>query len=191
MNRDAAPVDCSAYGPTYDVSSNTCLAPVCIVVGTGSCGPYCPGGTSTGMTATPSSDQFCGNTTAYSTPPTCPFNAGGCISYTFEGLLEGNPALQTAASAVLDIIPDLTTCLNDAKSDQPLFNCLGNCRTAASSDLQRGLCIVECPITNVPSSCDKFFLDAIELPLGLLSEAEAIVLLFIHAAMCLVSPCPT
>jgi hypothetical protein len=131
------------------------------------------------VTATPSSDQLCGDNTA-SFSPIFPFNAGGCISHTFEGLFEQNPALQAAASAVLDIISDLTPYLNDVKLDQPLFNCLGACRAAGGSDLQRGLCIVECPIDNVPFSCDKFFTDVIELPFGLLDEDLAIVLLFIY-----------
>jgi hypothetical protein len=186
QNRDGPPVNCSAYGPTYDVSNNTCLAPICIVVGSGSCGPYCPGGVLTNMTATQSSNQFCDNTTA---SPPCPINAGGCISYAFEGLLEGDSSLLGFASALLDIVPDLTTCLVDVESDQPLFNCLGDC---GGSDLEKAICIVACSILNVPSSCGQFFLfDVIPLAFDVLDDGVAITLFFIHAVTCLVSTCPT
>lgn len=182
--------DCSIYGPTYDANSHTCLAPVCIVLVDGSCGPYCPGGTSPGVVANPSTNYVCGNST--SSPPTCPFNAGGCISYAFEGLFQNYPLLGAVASGVLDAIPDMTTCLNDVKVDEPLFNCLGDCRTGGGSDLQTGLCFVGCPISNAPPSCGRFFTDVIALPLGfLVSEDFAIVMLLIHGLKCLLSPCPS
>lgn len=177
---------CSQYGPPYDPTQYSCLAPTCINTGNGFCGPYC------GNSLTPCSGA-CSPITCGPAPQGCISDPEKCISSALDLIGLKYPA--AIIYSIQSLLSEVQTCLKDIENDNPLYTCLGrNCGQPGSSDLQTVDCAISCVVeTSVPDSCVTFLSDAVLFAIAsaatVTSPELAIVVMLVEAIQCLLAGC--